>query len=145
MLWLTAPVQNWRYVISQDINVVLPRYHIVFSWFEVLKEVFFLLSTMMSRKETRVRRRVSLDVIAHFQFSWLWSAFACFAPPTSKHKLSFSVFKIFYQGSLSYGTFCISGNYGTSWPWVSYHLWLWNMIFIFCLCAGTCPGIYYCQ
>jgi hypothetical protein len=41
-------------------------------------------------------------------------AFACFVPPTGKHKLSFSVFKIFYQGSLSYGTFCISGNYGTS-------------------------------
>ena len=62
MLWLTAPVQNWRYVISRDINVVLPRYHIIFSWFEVLKDVS-LLSTMMSRKETRVRRRVSLDVL----------------------------------------------------------------------------------
>ena len=95
MQWLTAPVQNWGYVIFQDINVVFPKYHIVFIWFEVLKEVS-LLSTMMSRKETRVRRRVSLDVIAHFQFSWLWSAFACFAPPTSKHKLSFSVFKIFF-------------------------------------------------
>jgi len=63
VLWLTAPVQHWKYVISQDINVVLLKYHIIFSWFEILKDVS-LLSTMMSRKETRVRRRGSLDVFA---------------------------------------------------------------------------------